>query len=178
MSECLTVGGYCEATDMKGGNLGVSPSKVLQTAYPDIATSTKKDTPAVSAGNGDWYCAGALIGLGTGGITPREFEWAREVVQMGEEGAKFKVVTELDAAIKVKVKEPGLNRIIGRGPFTSVAGAYKLFQGHGYCAPHGKRWVVTFTDSELQATAPFHPNRLGYEKWSEVIAPALIQAAG
>lgn len=193
VARCLTGPGVCPASDWdEDGNLAVGavddedvvgdPSKVLISEYPDLATRMGSD--GMLSPEGYTYCTRALKWLswepGFSGIQDEEFAWAREVVQRGVKGVAFAYSKDVkrgdDKMVRLPVSSDGLNSFIATGPFgwTPVTGTFDAFGGHGYCAE--KAWVTPMKRGYIlgtNSTAPFHPNRLGYQKWGVIIGERL-----
>lgn len=92
-----------------------------------------------------------------GGISAREFEWART-----------KLLVPLNEQLRESAEELG---------WTLVEGVDEGFAGHGICVRREDRWVAKLDDSLFEAgsgfTGTFHPNPDGHAAIAERIVPAL-----
>ena len=180
--------GYCPITGGSSTNVypwtaaGRDPNNNGEKIAP--LTIAEGTTDTLQSPSGTRYCDGAMRPPFSSGIADEEFAWASQVVQDGDpaQATTFRFQRNLAGNVDLTVREPGLNTIIRGGPggFTPVTGAGTLFDGHGYCAPDGARYIVQLDDVNIatDGTAPMHPNLEGQAAWGQLIGAALIANLG
>ncbi|MEX2171743.1 MAG: SdrD B-like domain-containing protein [Pirellulales bacterium] len=91
------------------------------------------------------------------------------------EWVKSKFLTDLRTAVHAAASVPGRN-------WTLINGIEDAFQGHGYSAPDGDRWIRTATEggatqgpNSLLTTATLHPNRRGQAAIGQLLTRQAIE---
>lgn len=171
LNHCLTGVGRCKIKGAANTPVGVAPSDVFITEYPNLAKNHKGK-----------YCDGALRPPLPSGIADEEFAWADKVVLSGKPGMKFRVDVNLSLDRKLKVSQYGLNQAVKRTKrlgWQPVTGIYKASAKHGYCSKNN--WVVQIDESvggQGDKYGTMHPNVAGHRSYARAISAALARHLG
>jgi len=141
--------GYRDLADAIVSDLGMDPSRVHLTEYPDIT----RNQSGFTCGWDTAPLQQALVNQ-LPGMSQEEFAWASSYVLGG-----------LKTTMQTSATEHG---------WRLVDGVSARFERHGYCA--GEPWVVRIQNSFYSQGDSYgivHPNRLGYQAYAEEIVDAI-----